>query len=215
MLVGELDVAQAERTHRDADVTAGAERGRQLAAAAEADVAALLETAPALCARRRIARHRRLRRSDSSRLGPDRSTLPRVRRSFSRTPRRPLVCRRSAWSSALASTPSLPMATAVTGACAPFGDDGRPSACSTRSRRRWSMRCCRSAVATARPRRRGARGGAADVPQQHQQVGPGHLPQALPGVRLAVRRLPGLQVRRRPQAGAASAPVRVVAEHEG
>lgn len=46
-LIGELGVAQAERTQLDTDVTAAAERGRQLLAEAEADAARLLESAQA------------------------------------------------------------------------------------------------------------------------------------------------------------------------
>jgi len=46
-LVGELGVAQAERTQLDADVTAAAERGRQLVAAAEVEAGQLVETAQA------------------------------------------------------------------------------------------------------------------------------------------------------------------------
>lgn len=46
-LIGELGVAQAERSQLDADVAAAAEQGRQLIAAAEADAARLLQTAQA------------------------------------------------------------------------------------------------------------------------------------------------------------------------
>lgn len=43
-LIGELGVAQAERTQLDADVAAAAERGRQLIAEAQDEAARLLET---------------------------------------------------------------------------------------------------------------------------------------------------------------------------
>ena len=46
-LIGELAVARAERTQRDTDIAAAGERGRQLVAAAEAEAAALLDTAQA------------------------------------------------------------------------------------------------------------------------------------------------------------------------
>ena len=46
-LIGELGVAQAERTQLDDDITAAAERGRALVAAAEAEAARMLQAAQA------------------------------------------------------------------------------------------------------------------------------------------------------------------------
>ena len=46
-LIGELAVARAERTQLDTDITAAGERGRQLVTAAQAEAAALLDTAQA------------------------------------------------------------------------------------------------------------------------------------------------------------------------